>query len=83
MLKRGAQYLMENTGMRAKGPGSWREWMVVQQWQQQQLYQSLAEQQRALLNQMAASQAHTNAQLWEQVTKSMARVGAEAQSREG
>lgn len=87
MLERGTQDLVENAGTRAKGPGSWREWIAAQHRQQtvdqQWLFQLLAEQQRILLDQMASSQVQMNAQLWEQVTKSMAQVGACTQSGEG
>lgn len=65
----GRQNLVENAGTGVAGPGSWKDWMTLQQQpatEQQHLFQLMADQQRVMLDQMATAQAQTNKQLWEQ-----------------
>lgn len=82
--ERRAQHMVENAaqGLRdqlLKGMGG----RPATAADQQRLFQLSAELQCILTDQMAASQAQTNTQLWEQVTKFMAQVWTGAQRGEG
>lgn len=66
--------LVENVG-RGAGAQAVCDWAILQQQQaakNDRLFQMLAKQQKAILNQVMASQAAANQQLWDQVAQSLA-----------